>query len=182
MRTLIEWLLVAACALALALLIRTFFVQAYYIPSGSMESTLQKNDRVLVNKLSYRFGDVQRGDVIVFSKPENAPGEIKDFIKRVVALPGETISFANGRVFINGERYNEPYLNNVETFINGRPMDCANRLPSPDLCLVPEETVFVMGDNRVGSTDSRSFGPIEIDSIVGRAFIKLWPPGDVGFL
>lgn len=182
LRTLVEWVLVAICALAMALLIRTFLLQAYYIPSSSMADTLHEDDRVLVNKLSYRFGDVGRGDVIVFSKPANAPGQINDFIKRVIALPGDTISFSDGQVLINGEPYSESYVGDNRTFISGQLMDCANDPPSVDYCLVPEGTVFVMGDNREGSTDSRSFGPIDIDSIVGRAFIKLWPLGDVGFL
>ena len=182
LRTLLEWVLVAVCALAMALLIRVFLMQAYYIPSSSMEATLHKDDRVLVNKLSYRFGDVGRGDVIVFTKPDNAPGEINDFIKRVIALPGDTISFSDGQVLIDGEPYSEPYVGSNRTFVNGRLMDCANDPPSVDHCLVPEGTVFVMGDNREGSTDSRTFGPIDVDSIVGRAFIKLWPLGAVGFL
>ena len=182
LRTLVEWLLVAVCALGLALLIRMFLIQAYYIPSSSMEDTLHKDDRVLVNKLSYRFGDIQRGDVIVFAKPDDALGDINDFIKRVVALPGETISFSNGQVLIDGETFDEPYVDRPSTFVNGRLMDCANEPASVDYCLVPEGTVFVMGDNREGSTDSRTFGPVEIDSIVGRAFIKLWPLGDIGFL
>ncbi|MDE0067888.1 MAG: signal peptidase I [Acidimicrobiaceae bacterium] len=182
LRTLVEWLLVAVCALGLALLIRMFLVQAYYIPSSSMEETLRNDDRVLVNKLSYRFGDVERGDVIVFAKPDDALGDIKDFIKRVIALEGETISFSNGRVLIDGEALDEPYVDRPSTFVNGRLMNCANEPAAADYCLVPQGTVFVMGDNREGSTDSRTFGPIEIDSIVGRAFIKVWPLGDIGFL
>lgn len=182
LRTLAEWVLVAGCALAMALLIRMFLVQAYYIPSSSMETTLQENDRVLVNKLSYRFGDVGRGDVIVFSKPDDAPGQINDFIKRVIALPGETISFSDGAVLIEGVPQFEPYVGSNRTFVNGVPMACADSPPAADRCLVPEGTVFVMGDNREASTDSRTFGPIAIDSIVGRAFIKLWPLGDFGFL
>lgn len=181
-RTLLEWVLVAFFALGMALLIRMFLAQAYYIPSSSMEETLKADDRVLVNKLSYRFGDVGRGDVIVFSKPDNAPGQINDFIKRVIALPGETISFADGGVLIDGVPYDEPYVGNNRTFVNGWLTDCANEAPSLDRCLVPEGKVFVMGDNREASTDSRFFGPIDIDSIVGRAFIKLWPIGDIGFL
>jgi len=182
LRTLVEWLLVAVCALALALLIRMFLIQAYYIPSSSMEETLHKDDRVLVNKLSYRFGDVERGDVIVFAKPGDVLGDINDFIKRVIALPGETISFSNGQVLIDGETFDEPYLDRPRTFVTRRLKGCANESASTYSCLVPQGRVFVMGDNREGSTDSRSFGPIEIDSIVGRAFIKLWPPGDIGFL
>lgn len=182
LRVLIEWLLVAVCAFALALLIRTFLVQAYYIPSSSMEQTLRENDRVLVNKMSYRFGDVSRGDVIVFAKPANAPGTINDFIKRVIALPGETITFENGEVLVNGEVLAEAYAPPGRTFVNGQLMDCANTLPSVNYCLVPQDTVFVMGDNREFSTDSRTFGPVAIDSIVGRAFIKIWPLGDLSFL
>ena len=166
----------------MALLIRMFLVQAYYIPSSSMEDTLHEDDRVLVNKLSYRFGDIQHGDVIVFAKPDDAPGDISDFIKRVIALPGETIAFSAGEILIDGQPYSEPYVDSARTFVNGRLMDCANEPSSPEYCLVPEGMVFVMGDNREGSTDSRTFGPIEIDSIVGRAFIKVWPPGDIGFL
>ena len=147
-----------------------------------MEQTLQENDRVLVNKLSYTFGDVSRGDVIVFAKPDNAPGTINDFIKRVIALPGETIAFDNGEVLVNGEALTEPYAPPGRTFINGQLMDCANTLPSATYCLVPPGTVFVMGDNREFSTDSRTFGPIDIDTIVGRAFIKMWPLGDLSFL
>ncbi|MCQ3805710.1 MAG: signal peptidase I [Acidimicrobiaceae bacterium] len=181
-RTMVEWVVVAGFALALALLIRTFLVQAYYIPSSSMADTLHEDDRVMVNKLSYRFGEVGRGDVIVFSKPDNAPGVINDFIKRVIALPGETISFAAGQVLIDGELQTEPYVGSNLTFANGQLLNCANNPPAADRCLVPEGMVFVMGDNREGSTDSRVFGPIDIDSIVGRAFIKLWPLGDIGFL
>lgn len=181
-RTLLEWSAVIAVAVAMSLLIRMFLAQAYYIPSSSMEETLHKNDRVLVNKLSYRFGDIQRGDVIVFAKPDDAPGNVNDFIKRVIALPGETISFSSGQVLIDGEALDEPYAGRHSTFASGRLMDCANEPASADYCLVPEGTVFVMGDNRGGSTDSRAFGPVETDSIVGRAFVKLWPLGDVGFL
>ena len=83
-------------ALFFAVVIKTFWLQAFYIPSGSMESTLQIDDRVLVNKMSYRVGDIGRGDIVVFEKPPSAPGEIDDFIKRVIALPGETVTFVDG--------------------------------------------------------------------------------------
>ena len=181
-RTLAEWILIAIIALGISLLIRSFLMQAYYIPSTSMAPTLQGDDRVLVNKLSYRFGDVGYGDVIVFARPANAPGTINDFIKRVIALPGDTVSFAGGQVYVNGEPLDEPYVNGSPTYVNGRVMNCANETYRIDTCLVPSGMVFVMGDNRLASTDSRFFGPIEMDSIVGRAFIKIWPPGSVGLL
>jgi signal peptidase I len=182
-RTMLEWIAVAAGALAVALLIKAFLLQAFYIPSGSMEPTLVEQDRVLVNKLSYRFGDPGRGDVVVFEKPPNASGDINDLIKRVIALPGETLSLSDGEVYIDGVLLDESdYLpEGVETFpLNAIP-NCDNE-PANDTCTVPADRVFVMGDNRGGSTDARRFGPIETDSIVGRAFLKVWPIGDIGFL
>lgn len=179
----IEWVAVAIAALAVALLIKAFLLQAFYIPSASMADTLQVDDRVLVNKLSYRIGDVDRGDIIVFEKPETAPGTIQDFIKRVVALPGETITFINGDVLIDGQRLNEPYIDGA----TGSPLSaiqsegCTNT-PAPDRCTLGVGYYFVLGDNRDNSTDSRSFGPIHEDTIAGRAFVKVWPLGEMGFL
>ena len=172
-----------AGALAVALLIKAFLLQAFFIPSASMDDTLLVNDRVLVNKLSYVVGDVGRGDIVVFDKPQGASGQIQDFIKRIVALPGETISFEGGEVFIDGQRLFEPYVDGTAT-IPARAIDgegCINE-PTPDSCTLAEGWYFVMGDNRDNSTDSRSFGPIHEDTIVGRAFLKVWPLGDLGFL
>jgi len=181
-RTTMEWVAVAIGALVVALLIKAFLLQAFYIPSASMEPTLKEDDRVLVNKLSYRLGDVQRGDIVVFEKPEGAGGEIDDFIKRVIGLEGETVSFSDGSVFIDGIELTEGYINDAPTnsgaVING----CANTTAVADNCQVPDGMVFVLGDNRVSSQDSRFFGPIDEDAIVGRAFLKVWPLGDIGFL
>lgn len=181
LRTLLEWVAVAVGALAVALLIKTFLLQAFYIPSGSMEETLHEDDRVIVNKLSYTFGDVGRGDVIVFEKPPQAGGDINDLIKRVIALPGETITLVDGDVYVDGNRLDEPYVGDTPTLPIGIIPDCVNEAAA-DRCTVPDDTVFVMGDNRDGSTDSRRFGPIEQDTIVGRAFLKVWPLSDIGFL
>ena len=181
-RTLLEWVTVAVGALAVALLIKAFLLQAFYIPSGSMEPTLRVDDRVLVNKLSYRLGDIHRGDVIVFARPQNAPGTIDDFIKRVIGLPGETISFSDGSVFIDGLALEESYVQGAPSTTRSPIRGCANETPVADMCTVPEGMFFVMGDNRTGSQDSRIFGPIDDDSIVGRAFIKVWPLGEIGFL
>lgn len=183
LRTVLEWIAVAAGALAVALLIKTFLIQAFYIPSGSMRETLVEGDRVLVNKLSYRLHDVNRGDVVVFEKP---PGEvtdgIEDLIKRVVALPGETITFANGQVFIDGALLDEPYLAPDMATLAKAPIPNCDNAPVRDTCIVPEGRVFVMGDNREESRDARFFGPIEVDTIIGRAFLKVWPINDIGFL
>jgi signal peptidase I len=170
-RSLIEWGLVIAGALLVALIIKTFLFQAFYIPSASMEPTLNIGDRVLVNKLSYRLHDVNRGDLVVFERPENEQASnIKDLIKRVVATEGETIEARDGDVLIDGKPLEEPYL------ADGITTDNLERQT------VPEDHVFVMGDNRVDSRDSRVFGPIDEDLIVGRAFIRVWPPSDIGFL
>jgi signal peptidase I len=142
-----------------------------------MEPTLNVGDRVLVNKLSYRFHDVNRGDLIVFERPESAtsqdPGEnqIRDLIKRVVAVGGDTIEARDQLVYVNGERVDESgYL------ASGTPTD---NLPRQT---IPDGHVFVMGDNRDNSEDSRVFGPVDEDRIVGRAFLRVLPVGNIGWL
>jgi signal peptidase I len=173
-RTLLEWIAVIGCGVLIAVTSQAFFVQAFYIPSESMEPTLYANDRVLVNKLSYRTHDVHRGDLIVFERPPETSngleGEIKDLIKRVVAVGGDTIEGRDGRVYVNGELIEEPYLE------PGTPTNDLGRE------VVPEGTVFVMGDNRLNSEDSRVFGPIDEDTIIGRAVVKVLPLSDLGWL
>lgn len=175
-RTIIEWAAVIGGAFLVALLVRSTLVQAFWIPSPSMEPTLEEGDRVLVNKLSYRLHDVHRGDIVVFERPATAlaadpSDDIPDLIKRVIGLPGETIEArADGFVYIDGERLNEPYL----------PPDTRTvDLPPTE---IEAGEVFVMGDNRANSSDSRIFGAIDEDLIVGRAFIRIWPLNEVGGL
>lgn len=182
LRGLLEWIVVAVGALAVALLIKAFLLQAFYIPSGSMLETLHVNDRVLVNKLSYRLHDVNRGDLVVFEKPELASGDINDLIKRVIALPGETLTLVNGEVFIDGARLDEPYVLGKPSVSERDQIPNCDNTPAPDRCTVPQGFIFVMGDNRTGSSDSRTFGPIDESLIVGRAFLKVWPIGDISFL
>ena len=171
MRQALEWGAVIVGALVAALVIKTFLFQAFYIPSGSMEDTLEVGDRVLVNKLSYQFGDIDRGDIVVFHKPDGAgESDVDDFIKRVVGLPGETLRAVDGVVYIDGRPLEEPYLADGTV---------TNQLTE---ITVPEGHVFVMGDNRSLSRDSRFFGPIPMDSIVGEAFVRLWPLGSFGGL
>jgi signal peptidase I len=173
-RTILEWLGVIGGGIAIALLVEAFLIQAFWIPSPSMEPTLDVGDRVLVNKLSYKLHDVHRGDVVVFERPPGAStgedGEIKDLIKRVIAVGGDTIEAREGYVYVNGERIDEDYLE------PGTPTD---NLP---LKTIPDGRVFVMGDNRTNSEDSRVFGPIGEDAIVGRAFIRVLPVTDIGWL
>jgi signal peptidase I len=158
-------------AFAVALIIKTFLIQAFYIPSPSMFPTLQTNDRVLVNKLSYELHDVNRGDLVVFERP---PGEtdtdIKDLIKRVIGLPGDVVSSCGGHVCIDGTPLEEPYLPDGVT------------TGDFERVTIPEGQVFVMGDNRENSSDSRIFGPIDEDTIVGRAFVRIWPLSELDLL
>lgn len=173
-------------AFLLALLIKTFLVQAFFIPSSSMENTLEIGDRVLVNKVVYRFHQPERGDIIVFenphpvTQPDRNPIQSfvhwlteglgfssdpeKDFIKRLIALPGETIELRKGDVYIDGKLLHEDYA--------GFQRDQSDYPPFK----VPAGTYFMMGDNRANSSDSRtSLGPIPRDKLVGKAFIILWP-------
>jgi signal peptidase I len=181
-RSVVEWVAVIVGALIVALVVKTFLFQAFYIPSESMEPTLETDDRVLVNKLSYDLHDVNRGDVIVFELPPDkvGPDGIKDLIKRVIGLPGDVIESRDGVVYINDRRLDEPYL--ADGVITGDPEDPLN--PSIERQTVPEDHVFVLGDNRSNSADSRYAyrGPIPIDTIVGRAFVVVWPLDKLGGL
>jgi signal peptidase I len=170
-RSVVEWVAVVGGALLVALVIRAFFLAAFYIPSESMVPTLQKGDRVLVNKLSYKLHDVNRGDVVVFERPPNEPDNgIKDLIKRVVALPGETLEVRDCKVLINGNVLQEPYVKQWSRTCTFAPKT------------VGTNEVFVMGDNRDDSQDSRFFGPISQDLIVGRAFVVVWPLTNLSWL
>jgi signal peptidase I len=164
-RNIIEWVAIIAAALVVALVIKTFLFQAFYIPSESMEPTLKPHDRVLVNKLSYKLHPIHRGDIVVFKRPpgEAADPTIKDLIKRVIGLPGETIEERAGEVFINGQQLKEPYL---------PPGTVTTTLP---LQTIAPNQYFVMGDNRSNSKDSRFIGAIPKSLIVGRAFVRVWP-------
>ncbi len=161
----LEWVLLVFSALAIALIIKTFLFQAFYIPSESMTPTLLKNDRVLVNKLSYHLHSVHRGDIVVFKAPKGIDPGIKDLVKRVIALPGETVEGrSDGHVYIDGRMLSEPYLPRGTIT---EPTFAARRIPA--------DCYWVMGDNRGNSKDSRVFGCIRKSEIVGRVFFRIWP-------
>ena len=171
LRNAVEWVVIIGGAFLVAFVVKTFLIQAFFIPSGSMLPTLHEDDRVLVNKLSYDLHDVHRGDLVVFERPEGeSAGQIKDLIKRVVGLPGERIEARDGHVYINGDLLEEPYL------------DGGTETTNLDPQTVPEGHVFVMGDNRGDSMDSRVFHAIDEDLIVGRAFVRVWPLPDLALL
>ena len=175
-RWIIEWGVVLLVALLLAVGLRTFVLQTYSIPSGSMIPTLQIGDRILVDKLSYHLHPVHRGDVIVFATP---PKElpvlmVNDLVKRVIGLPGETISSGpRSEVYINGKLIDQPWLT-------------ANARNDPGPAIrkqkIPAGYVFVMGDNRGSSDDSRFIGPISESLIVGRAVLGFWPLSHIHWL
>jgi signal peptidase I len=168
-RSLVEWVAIIVGAFAVALVVKAFLLQAFFIPSPSMEPALAVGDRVLVNKLAYRVGDIGRGDLVVFERPPNEPeSEVNDLIKRVIAFGGETVEARDGRVLIDGRALREPYL--PAGTVTGD-------LPSQT---VPEGHLFVLGDNRGDSRDSRRFGAIDENLVVGRAFLRIWPPGSIG--
>lgn len=178
-----------AIALLVAIVVRAFIAQAYYIPSASMEPQLKIDDRVVVSRLSYDLHSIHRGDIVVFKAPPTldkdhgngswlrsigaALGLVEDhtvLIKRIIALPGETVSGRDGHVYISGEMLVEPYL----------PRGTFTSTFGP--VTVPPGDVWVMGDNRGDSEDSRYFGPIPEHTIVGRATWKVWPPWRTSFL
>lgn len=155
-----DWLETILVALVLALILRTFVIQPYEVHLSSMHPTLEEGDFILVNKLAFKFGKPSRGDVVVFLPPVQTE---KDYVKRVIGLPGETVDIKDGKVFINGVALEEPYA--LGTTSGGK----YNHIQ------VPENTVFVMGDNRMNSSDSRTFGPVSIASLEGKTILLFWP-------
>ncbi|HLB39335.1 MAG TPA: signal peptidase I [Actinomycetota bacterium] len=184
-------------ALAIAIVVKTFLIQAFFIPSISMSPTLERGDRILVCRICTRLGDVERGDVVVFSDPNSRPGpergpigaalhwlgegigvaqpEHEDFIKRVIGVPGDVVELHDGRLFVNGQRIEEPYLNpEIDTSAYG-PVS------------VPDGMLFVLGDNRAHSGDSRfppptGLGFVPEDKVIGKAFVIVFPLSRWGWL
>jgi signal peptidase I len=197
-RALVEWGVLIVAAIVIAIVIKTFLFQAFFIPSESMVPTLEVGDRVLVNKLSYDLHDLHRGDIVVFSagpNPEWHRAGISDLVKRVIALPGETISECeNKQICIDGKLLDESYLpKGVEPSVpwtttlpyikvGTRTVLACDASSSLGTCKVPPGEVFVMGDNRSNSQDARANGPIKESSIVGRVFLRIWPPGRIGLM
>ena len=209
-RQVAELPLLVMVAFLIAIVIKTFLVQAFFIPSGSMIPTLRIGDRVLVEKVSYRLHDPRRGDIIVFARDILGPqpdvpwyqdarnflrelvglpvGDEEDFIKRVVAISGDTIRYEGTprKLYVNGEQVDQSFINRgVDRSSPSLTEKDCQRLDmkrSGDGCLVPAGRVFVMGDNRGNSQDSRFLGPIDGDKIIGRGFVVIWPYTHFGSL
>lgn len=153
-----DWILALAVSLVLAFVIRGFVFEPFHVSGPSMQQTLSSGDQVMVNKIIYKFRDPQPGEVIVFHNKDN-----RELIKRIIGLPGETVEAKDNRLFVNGKEIKEPYLTSSTKTIDFAPVK------------VPNGKVFVLGDNRSNSTDSRSLGPISISEIIGKASLVYWP-------
>ena len=195
----VELVVIVALAIGLALLIQAFIVKPYQIPSASMEPTLDIGQRVLVDRVSYHFGDPEIGDIVVFHPPEGAingnpqcgvpkanekqeacPRPVDqesdtNFIKRIVAGPGDTLSIRGGHPVVNGVEAKEPFIRPC----GGGPGSPCN---FPKTITIPPNDYFMMGDNRGSSDDSRFWGPVPRSWIIGEAFFTYWPPDRIGFL
>jgi len=190
--SLVELVSIVAVALGLALGIQAFLVKPFRIPSESMVPTLNVGQRVLVDRVSTRFGEPDRGDVMVFKPPAGADDDVcgveppprggacprptkersdTNFIKRVVGLPGDRLSVKEGRAYINGKRQDEPFI---------RPDATCGICNLPTEITIPPDHFFMMGDNRGESADSREWGPVPKDWIIGGAFFSYWPPKRFG--
>ncbi len=173
-RGLRNWLIALVVALLASILVRTYAFESYFIPSGSMEPTLQIGDRVMVDKLAVDFGTINIGDVIVFKSPgavATVCGDtVPDLVKRVVALPGDTINSIGNRIYVNDKPLKEDWTHNEPL---GRPIPTT---------VVPTGDYYVLGDNHPNSCDSRYWGFVPRSSIVGKVFLRYWPLSRVGWL
>jgi signal peptidase I len=181
-RVLRDWILVVVIALGAAFLVRVYVLQQFYISGPSMESTLFENNRVLVNKLSYRLHDIRRSDVVVFDRITTSGGVIAhdDLIKRVIGIAGDTVEIKDCKVLVNAKEIQEPYLDESVLALPNAVERC--RVIDMKPITVPKNQLFVMGDNRPESFDSRSFGTIPKHLVVGRAFAIVWPFGRIATL
>ncbi|MGA7836120.1 MAG: signal peptidase I [Acidimicrobiales bacterium] len=173
-RTLIEWGIVVVIAVIVSLLIRTFVFQTFSIPSGSMEPTLQVGDRIIVSKLSVELGTIHTGDILVFKAPKAVASvcgdSVADLVKRVIGLPGQHLTSKGNTIYVNNVPLAQPWTHNS---VLGKAIGNV---------IVPKNHYFMMGDNESDSCDSRFWGTIPRSSIIGKAFVRIWPLSRFGFL
>lgn len=170
-----SFLVVVIIVILAAWAIRTYVIEPFEIPSGSMETTIEVGDKVFAEKISYLFSSPEQGDIVVFSDPQ-VPSRI--LIKRVIATAGQTVDLIDGVVYVDGVALNESYTNGEPSY----PLETASNVSISYPYTIPENMIWVMGDNRTDSSDSRYFGPIKISSIVGKAFMTYWPLESIGLL
>lgn len=208
--------MVAVVAVAVAVVVRTFVFETFYIPSGSMEPTLEPGDRIVVDKLSFHLHPVVRGDIVVFRRPPGWPPQYADLVKRIIGLPGETLWAHDGHVWIDTgachtagtctgpvitvpgdgtgsssgapggvvalRQLREPWLPRVDRDVTAPGPDATDPFSLTDPYTVPRGDVFVMGDNRTLSADSRYFGPVPRHDLVGEVVFRYWPLSRIGSL
>ena len=169
-----EWTSSILVALVLTLIIRTYVIQAFKIPSGSMRPTLMEGDKLFVNKYIYRFRKPERGDIIVFKYPVDPK---KDFIKRLVGFGGENVEIRDGKIYVEGQALEDPATFGKFYYYNHDPYGGPN-----DTIKVPEGSFYVLGDNSANSTDSRFWGFVPRKNILGKAIFRWWPPKRIGLI
>ncbi|AWE06655.1 signal peptidase I [Lysinibacillus sp. 2017] len=171
-----EWTKALLIAFAIAAFIRYFLFTPIVVDGESMMPTLENGDRMIVNKFSYKIGEPDRFDIVVFHAPEK-----KDYIKRVIGLPGDYLEYKDDQLYINGEPIDEPYLDEYKEEITEGNLtyDFTLKDIDPSLDVIPEGYVFVMGDNREYSKDSRHIGIVSIDEIIGNTSIVFWPLSEI---
>jgi signal peptidase I len=171
-RALVEWTAIIVIAVLVSFLMRTYAFQTFFIPSGSMEPTLQIGDRIIVNKLAVTWGTIHVGDIVVFKAPpaENCGEPVTDLVKRVIGVPGDSLKSQGNTIYVN----NQPL---DETWTHTEPLG----QPITPITLKPNQ-YFMMGDNHSDSCDSRMWGTVPRSDIIGKAFVRIWPLSRIGFL
>jgi len=175
-----EWTKALLVAFALAGIIRYFLFTPIVVEGDSMMPTLRDGDRMIVNKIGYNIGEPKRYDIVVFHAPENT-----DYIKRIIGLPGDHIAYVNDQLYINGELLDEPYLKSLKLELSegeGTLTEDFTLEERTEETIIPEGYVFVMGDNRRNSKDSRIIGLISMDEMIGNTSVVFWPPNEIGLM
>lgn len=172
-RRFLSFLVCVVIVVAAVFALRTYVLEPYSVPSGSMESTIMTGDRIFAEKVSYNFSEPVAGDIVVFSDPQTPS---RTLVKRVIATEGQTVDLIDGVVYVDGVALDESY-------VQGSSYPLTNAIVSISYpYTVPEGELWVMGDNRQHSSDSRYFGSIEVSSVIGKAVLVYWPLGSIGLL
>lgn len=166
MKSLMEWVVIIAVAFVLSIFIRNYVIDTRIVPTGSMLPTIQLQDRLIVDRVFYKFDSFKRGDIVVFQAPDSAQEDL-DLVKRLIGLPGEKVEIKNGKVFINDQALNEPYIMAPPDYDYGP-------------VTVPKNSYFMLGDNRTASKDSHIWGFLPSDKILGKVWIRYWPMNKFG--
>ena len=177
LRRILDWVVTIALALVITFLLRTYVSEPFIVPTGSMLDTIQLEDRIMGEKVSYRFREPALGDIVTFYEPGS---DNKILVKRVIATEGQTVDLIDGSVYVDGEKLDEPYVEGKPSEPIAFQMEGVEPISYP--YTVPQGCVWVMGDNRTNSADSRYFGPVERSLITSRAMFTFWPPSDIRLL